>query len=398
MEGFIDRELEQLNLASQQDRDALRDTLRNGANGMFIWVDIMIKYLRRRTRFFSEQLLESLRDLPTDLGSLYSRILQRLADDKDFRRTSKHLLTWVACARRPLTLEELATSLTVRIGQTEKPIITLSGASDLRQAVNDFCGPLVKIQENSFGRQTVSLVHASVKDFLFDQKNANEPYGNMLITEAEAHLSIGEVCLTYLCYDDVGSVPVESPNPARIDMSVIVKHFELHPLLRYASTNWWEHLSAVDANLLNQTPLKRLYTSPNRTLKWMQLCFCAHIWQIKSRARNSGKFSRKLRLELAIRLSKTVMEYLSSPWLSEEWHHQYSTKTKIPHSADIRNFTILCLGIALLENSLWALIPNNTGVLKSIETAYSIKPEDLGDEFQVYYDTIDWCLQRTYRV
>jgi hypothetical protein len=155
----------------------------------------------------------------------------------------------------------------------------LHGTSDLRQAVNTSCGPLVKIQENSFGQQTVSLAHASVKDFLFDQKNANEPYGNMLITEAKAHLSIGEACLTYLCYDDVGSVPVEGPEPARIDISVIANHFELYPLLQNASMNWWEHLRAVDVNLLDPTPLKRLYSSPNRTLKWMQLLLGTHVWQ-----------------------------------------------------------------------------------------------------------------------
>jgi hypothetical protein len=108
-----------------------------------------------------------LASLPRGLRPLYGRLLTQI--DEEDRPVCDRILKWIAQAARLLTLGELAEAMDI------------SGSEHIPQdqAVNDrttWCGSLLRCDthqgENSPSLVTVSLVHYSLKQYLFDITHA----------------------------------------------------------------------------------------------------------------------------------------------------------------------------------------------------------------------------------
>ena len=88
-----------------------------GAEGMFLWVDLMIKELQQKRN--STQIQVALGNLPKGLPALYTQILTRLHNslDEETMGDVNELLTWVLFADFPLTYRELKHALGIHNGQ-----------------------------------------------------------------------------------------------------------------------------------------------------------------------------------------------------------------------------------------------------------------------------------------
>ncbi|KAI9819663.1 MAG: hypothetical protein M1826_001124 [Phylliscum demangeonii] len=102
-------------------RQEISTKLREWADGMFLWVKLMIAELSAQYRH--DQIRQALHQMPKGLSSMISRVLERHSLDlapgaiEDLNK----LLSWVACVARPLTLAELDLAK-LDVGITARPI------------------------------------------------------------------------------------------------------------------------------------------------------------------------------------------------------------------------------------------------------------------------------------
>lgn len=93
----------------------IEETLISKAEGMFLWVDLMLTELKGKTKAGS--MLESLHKAPKGLDAMLRHVLEtfstRLSEEEAIDLNI--ILAWVSCADRPLTLEKLNEILHVEL-------------------------------------------------------------------------------------------------------------------------------------------------------------------------------------------------------------------------------------------------------------------------------------------
>jgi hypothetical protein len=88
-------------------RNEIRDTLVAKADGMFLWVNLMLKEVSRKSR--PAHMRQALLHMPKGLYEAMRQTFERLSQELDDQEAADLcvMLSWVACAKRPLTLCEL---------------------------------------------------------------------------------------------------------------------------------------------------------------------------------------------------------------------------------------------------------------------------------------------------
>ncbi|KAL8400657.1 hypothetical protein RB594_000889 [Gaeumannomyces avenae] len=165
----------------------IEDALVQGAHGMFLWVALQLESLC--TAKTDQAIRQALADLPKDLPSTFSRILQKSETlGKDYQQKTLELVT---AARRPLTTDELREALSVTPGNTDWSPAQL--LNDIHSTLA-CCGGLVIVDEEDFA---VRLVHHSVKQFLL---GGLESLSGAMFTLDSALATMAHIILTYLNY------------------------------------------------------------------------------------------------------------------------------------------------------------------------------------------------------
>ena len=145
-----------------------------------------------------EGVLQALNSLPKSLPETFDRILQRLKEanrsDPRFRMSCRRLFRLVAVAQRPLTVHELREAISVIPGDTEW---------EPRRLVNDMskvlgCGGSLLVVDEEY--LTVHFTHHSVLLHLLSAPG-DPVLGDFHLSLRDAHLEVGDVCVTYLNYD-----------------------------------------------------------------------------------------------------------------------------------------------------------------------------------------------------
>lgn len=95
-------------------RKEIINKLSDGANGMFLWVNLMLDQIYDMSR--PSDINEALNNAPRNLSMMIRHIFERLDEDlRGFRKDDfKEILAWVTCAQRPLDLAELKAVLELR--------------------------------------------------------------------------------------------------------------------------------------------------------------------------------------------------------------------------------------------------------------------------------------------
>lgn len=163
----------------------------------------------------------------------YRDVVERINNqDPRRQRLAKDTLSWVICAKRPLTTLELRTALTIELGE---PDLNEEDLYDLEDVISS-CAGLITVGSDG-AKEVVQLAHYTMQEYFTRHQAAFFP---------EADKSITARCLTYLSYDIFrqGMCSNDTKFEARLSQ---------YPLYSYAAKNWGHHArvhSTIDDLLL----------------------------------------------------------------------------------------------------------------------------------------------------
>lgn len=175
------------------------ESLREGQKGQlttlvfrrFLWVVLQLECLCQNDMGTDDSIRRSLQDMPKDLYTLFSRILQRAKVTGSTFQT--RLLKILVAAQRPLTLDEMREALSIvpadPIWRPQQQINNIAHALAS-------CGSLVTVDEEE---ATVRFIHQSVSQFLLSDPNNGSPL-DWHFTYHQASLELGQLLVTYLSY------------------------------------------------------------------------------------------------------------------------------------------------------------------------------------------------------
>ena len=221
-----------LRKVSQRLRDSIIETLTTGADGMFLWVDLMLKEIA--TKHKEPQIRDALKSPPKGLTDTLRHVLERFSNElgPDDIDDLNHLLSWVTCAKRPLKLGELddaikstsedGSGLLYVEGELRKryaSFFTVTREDGMTtealqaQLTRDEDGDKMEEHkdtgtDNGFGEEMdivsdpftteITLAHASISDF-FKRETKTSPVG---VDINDASVMIVKALLNIICKDE----------------------------------------------------------------------------------------------------------------------------------------------------------------------------------------------------
>jgi ankyrin repeat protein len=233
--------------------EEVEGTLLSGADGMFLWVDLLVKTLRKQRT--AREIRAKLKLLPQGLDKVYELSMKRILDQDAFvSARALKILLWTMNAKRALSQRELLEALAIQPGMTELDDEDENIIHDDIGFAAD-CGDLVVLTNGHY-----HLLHSSLKDYLeklpTSGSNLLEEYGLM---QKDAARILGEICLTYLNFDRFKKGPADNDQD-------LAKLLDENPFLLYAANYWGHHVA--DANGLDLLDLTKslLYSDGSREL------------------------------------------------------------------------------------------------------------------------------------
>jgi len=137
-------------------------------------------------------MLQKVATTGVDLGSVYTRTLQRMEEQKgDRSRLGMEVLMWISHAKRPLTPSELRYAMAVEAGSMDLD----KGDICPQDIIVRSCLGLVVVDE---GSSIVRLIHYTLQKYFRLPNILPAPHQTLALT-----------CLTYLNYDQVKRPPAD---------------------------------------------------------------------------------------------------------------------------------------------------------------------------------------------
>src|SRR5271154_3810358 len=136
-----------------------------------------------------------------------------------FRELAKRVLSWITCAKRPLTTSELRHALAVEIGESELNKDNFEETEDMVSV----CAGLVTVNKES---DVIRLVHYTTQEYFERTWTSWFP---------DAQRDIATACVKYLSFDafETGFCQTDKEFEARL---------QSHALYDYAARNWGYHV------------------------------------------------------------------------------------------------------------------------------------------------------------
>jgi WD40 repeat protein len=243
---YVESEINYLHaLADYQTQ--IVDKLLQGAHNNFLWVSLALKEILECNTM--EDLEDVLEGLPPDMEHLYRR-MEDLINPKNLG-LAKTILTWAACSRRPLTMDELAEAL--------KPEFAVLHELDVM--INRVCGQFVVVDSTKH----LIMVHQTAREYLMRSTNSR-----LAISSTESHKKMFAKCMLML-----EKMPQRHDSERR--GSSAIARIEKQPF-SYAITSWAYHLNLCSADDKELKLLSRFLQSSS-VLTWISAL--AHLGQLK---------------------------------------------------------------------------------------------------------------------
>jgi ankyrin repeat protein len=133
------------------------------------------------------------------------------------QRLAKNVLSWITCAKRPLTTLELRHALAVRLGDLKLDEQNIPRIEDMVAV----CAGLVTVDNES---GIIRLVHYTTQEY-FERTQKD------WFPTAESDITM--ICVTYVSFSAFESGPCQNND--------LKERLESNPLYDYAATNWGHH-------------------------------------------------------------------------------------------------------------------------------------------------------------
>ncbi|RYP24628.1 hypothetical protein DL767_008572 [Monosporascus sp. MG133] len=233
----------------------------------FLWVTYLIDELC--TQCCDDDIRKSLRNLPEDLKETFNRALSRIVS----RRTApivQRIFPWVAAAKQNLTLNELREAISTEIGQPfSKPEKLVNGI----ERIVAWCENLLQVDEE---RQTVQFAHGTIYDFITGECSKPQ-LANFHVDLEGADHHAGEICVTYLHFNDFKATLARRPQPIRplvpteIAQTALGRHGRIaQSRLRFMGFNSNHHSSDIKVDIIGALASYKK-ADVNETLSKLQL-------------------------------------------------------------------------------------------------------------------------------
>ncbi|KAF7952570.1 uncharacterized protein EAE97_002067 [Botrytis byssoidea] len=226
IQSYLKYKMSKLDTSDQDLLKRIEKTLIEKANGMFLWVRLVLDELKF---CYSDEALErAVMSLPRGLKAAYGRILDRIMDPNNpetARFMAIRILEWMACSYRVLKNYEILDGVAL-----DRSNRTLTSRTRIGKRALDLCRPLIE----DGPANTVEFVHFSAREYLLDEEYQEKlPF----LSRESAHLNISFSCIAILNSCD-NLIPSNFTEAQRA--TVVVKGF--HGLLTYAIAFWYKHL------------------------------------------------------------------------------------------------------------------------------------------------------------
>ena len=192
MRLYLLSRLDSLPVDNPTDRYAMVEKLLLKANNSFLWLSLVSHELEEV--YSQSSIDEVLQEIPFEMSELYERSLQSL---RTLKRTSDRplataVLTWSACATRPLSLEELTIAMNQYDGYDVTKLDTVSKGyevTSLKAIIEGPCSGLLFID----GRSHVQFVHATAREYVVGALDSD-----FEVTRAAGNEKLARACLRCL--------------------------------------------------------------------------------------------------------------------------------------------------------------------------------------------------------
>ncbi|KAK3641344.1 hypothetical protein LTR56_011372 [Elasticomyces elasticus] len=236
----------------------IEETLAQKADGMFRWVYCQLQLLKQTKSSRPSSIRTALRALPIDLDETYERMLNRLTPDD--RQHAITLLRWLAYAKSPLSLEQLAEASIV--DPTDDPtaddIVDIEDKGSWEDTFELLAGLVIPhgalegdVDNRTFEPDSTNksrddlrntppinkdtklkLAHFSVKEYLESSRILISEVREFHLHPAREHRFITQSCLVYLMHYSSSRWKTSTE-----------QDLMMFPLLRYAAETWPYHAS-----------------------------------------------------------------------------------------------------------------------------------------------------------
>ncbi|KAF7954690.1 hypothetical protein EAE96_005809 [Botrytis aclada] len=226
IQSYLKYKVSKLSTSDQDLLKRIEKTLMEKANGMFLWVRLVLGELK--FCYSDEALEKTVMGLPKGLKAAYGRILDRIMDPSNSetaRFMAIRILEWMACSYRVLKNYEILDGVAL-----DRSNWTLTSKTRTGKRALDLCRPLIE----DGPANTVEFVHFSAREYLLEEEYQEKlPF----LSRESANLNISFSCIAILnsCDNLNPSIFTEAQRAA-----VVVKGF--HGLLTYAITFWYKHI------------------------------------------------------------------------------------------------------------------------------------------------------------
>ena len=257
-----------VSLESAEVRAALVERILGKSEGSFLWTNLILGDLSNSHG--EEEIDRALEEMPQHMEPLYSRILETMTQATRGKKLAQAVLTWITCAIRPLTTQELVVALKVDVDDH---------FPNLKESILAVCGHLVIVDK--FDR--VQMVHGTARDFLLDESLESE----FAIKKTEAHTRIARACLTYLTEEEMKPPRTSRPGSTA---NIATKRAGFST---YACTAFSYHLAKADPLANDVLMLTNKFLKSN-VLSWIEV------------------IAQTQNLVLLIRAAKNLRKYFNS--------------------------------------------------------------------------------------
>lgn len=206
-----------------------------------------------------DDIRKTLLHLPRDLPETFNRALMKILA-KSRSRIAQQVFQWTASVKRPLSLEELREAIAIEPCQESTiPDRLLNSPSQ----IPTWCENLVVIDEEE---SIVQFAHHSIKEYLLANP-LEQPLDAFHVELADADHEVGEICTTYLNFNDFKTQPSRQ---SRLEASDTASEIAMAAVKQLSPsktvTKLFQSASSriVQERSTNQLPMTQVLTNMNR--------------------------------------------------------------------------------------------------------------------------------------
>lgn len=221
-------------IVSPKVAEAVGAILKDRADGMFQWAELVLDDLKAPNRSHSDHSIQELfQTVPETLAGLYDRAFKKIRNED--RGVAEKILQVLLFASGPLTEQELAFAYLGDDSQYQA-YDQIKGYLEpsMARLAKSVCGSFLKSTDQN---RLLAVSHQSARSFLLKlQDTDSAASGRLLFDSDDGQLMLARKCLHYLLLRDVQA------DSEHKDEQIL---YAQYPFLQYAERNWSFHLRRV---------------------------------------------------------------------------------------------------------------------------------------------------------